>query len=288
MTAIGSTDALFRAVAGARTVEASAYLLRPGGGFVRSLEAAARTGATVHVWADGRPYRDPGPIRLGTLAAARDLRAAGASVDVVSSRRVHLKAAVVDGVAYLDDRNWTDGGRDSVVVTDDPAEVALVRDAIERGRTACDGTLATSKGEALALEAAVIRDGGAQVDAQSEALGAGPGPYAALQARARAGARVRLIVSSAELSGRGGARERAALSALARAGVSVRVGAQRSGAGNEKLCVAGDAAWAGSANATYCDAGACDWGLRTRDPAIVGALHDRFERNWTGASPYVA
>ncbi len=288
MTSIGSTEATLGAIARARSVEASAYVLRTGSPFVGALATAAHGGAAVRVWADGKPYRDDGGMRRATLAAAGRLRAAGARVDVVTSRRVHLKAAVVDGVAYLNDRNWT-GGRDTVLRLDDPAEVGLVRAAIEGGATGSDGSLATAKGAALELEAQVIRDGaGAAVDAESEALGSGPGPYAALEARARGGARVRLIVSSAELRGRGGARERAALAALARAGVAVRVGSARSGAGNEKLCVAGDAAWTGSANATYGQPAQCDWGVRTHDPALVGALRARFARNWAASHAYRA
>ena len=46
----------------------------------------------------------------------------------------HLKAAVCDGVAYLDDRNWTKRGPEIVIADDAPDDVALVRDALAGAR----------------------------------------------------------------------------------------------------------------------------------------------------------
>ena len=64
-------------------------------------------------------------------------------------------------------------------------------------------------------------------------------------------------------------REAHAIAALARAGVDVR-----EGGANEKLALAGDAAWIGSCNATGAAgrvARQLEWGLVTRDPALVSA-----------------
>ena len=129
---IAGTEAFFGALRRARSVEVSAYVLRRDSRLARALADAAHGGAAVRVAVDGNPYGDErGGMRRATLEAARGLRAAGATVDVVTDRPLHMKAAVVDGTAYLDDRNWTNGGRDMVVATDDQREVALVRDAIE-------------------------------------------------------------------------------------------------------------------------------------------------------------
>lgn len=286
---VTTTDELLRALPGASSVELAAYELRRESNLVRALADAADDGADVRVRVDGRPY---GPahkaIARATRSAVRELRRHGVHVDVVNDHSAHLKAAVVDGRAYLDDRNWTTSGHDTILTTTDAPDVALVRDAIE-GRPSFNDHLATSKQRALDLETDVIRTGtGDRIDVESESLGTFGGPYTQLKARARAGAHVRLIVSDNELRSAYGKQERSALRALAHVGVEIRVGGSRSGVGNEKLCVAGDAAWAGSANASYGDRCAADWGLRTKDGAVVEALRARFEANWSASRPYVA
>ena len=253
---------------------------------VGALEVAAQRGAEVHVRIDGEPYRDEGgAIARASAAAARELRAHGVDATVVTDRGIHLKAAVVDGRAFLDDRNWTASGHDTIVTSDDADDVALVRDAIETGGTGVDGHLATSKYEALRLESEMIAAGSSgPVDVASEGFGYSK-TYSALRDRARAGGAVRLIVSQNELRESHVTEERRALRALAKVGVKIRVGSSRSGVGNEKLAVAGGQAWVGSANATY--GGDSDWGLRTSDPRLVGALQQRFDDNWRASRPYV-
>lgn len=286
---VTTTDELLRALPGASSVELAAYELRRESGLVRALAGAADHGAHVRVRVDGRPYGAAAKaIARATCSAAVELRRHGATVDVVSDHSAHLKAAVVDGRAYLDDRNWTTSGHDTVLTTTDASDVALVRGAID-GRPGFNDHLATSKQRALDLETGVISSGaGDRIDVESESLGTFGGPYTELKARATGGAHIRLIVSDNELRSAYGKQERSALRALAHAGVEIRVGGSRSGVGNEKLCVAGDAAWAGSANASFgarCDA---DWGLRTNDGAVVEALRARFEANWSASRPYVA
>ena len=57
---------------------------------------------------------------------------------------------------------------------------------------------------------------------------------------------------------------------------------------SEKLAVAGNHAWLGSANATYADGkwAMPDWGLCTDDAEIAGAVRQRLEREWAAARDF--
>ncbi|HYZ16929.1 MAG TPA: hypothetical protein VE591_11030 [Candidatus Acidoferrum sp.] len=232
-----------------------------------ALVAAARRGAHVELTLEKAPYEDPtGSLARLNASTATALRAAGAEVHLLSDDAApyHIKAAICDGVAYLNDRNWPahDG---TILADDDPADVALVREAIA-GRGGADGTLATRKDVAVQREAALIE--GAKdvpVVVATESFGAGA-ISAALRAHAAAGASTTLIVNRQHANP-------ALLAGLERAGVVVR-----NSVANEKLVLAGDAVWIGSANATYAggeEAAQTDWGLVTRDPALVAAVRGR-------------
>jgi hypothetical protein len=192
---------------------------------------------------------------------------------------VHLKAAVIDGTAYLDDRNWTAGG-ETIVADARPADVAVVRDAIG-GRTVATATLATEKDAALLLESAAIGSGtGDRVDVESESFGASV-VSASLRARAAAGAHVRLLVNGNVAFAAGSGRERAVLRSLAAQGVEIRTTPSA-----EKLCVAGDRGWVGSANPTFDRAPTTDWGLALSDAAMLAPLEAAFERTWRTARAF--
>ncbi len=220
------------------------------------------------------PYRNPFGGRCNA-EAARILRAAGADVSLLPSDRApfHLKAAVCDGVAYLDDRNWTKRGPEIVVADDDEKDVALVRDALA-GRGGADRALATRKDVALAREVAVVegaRD--APVIVETERVATSP-LTRALQQHARAGAKTTLIVGH---SSRPNPQERSAIARLVADGVVVRTGGS-----NQKLALAGDTAWIGSGNATGAagrNAGQIEWGLRTRNRALVSAVAAELARD---------
>jgi phosphatidylserine/phosphatidylglycerophosphate/cardiolipin synthase-like enzyme len=272
------------AIGQARDVELSAWTLRAGV-LERALERAADAGARVRVHLEGRPYSDS-QVRARRLhrqnvAVAAALRRHGAVVDLRSDPDVplHLKAAVVDGTAFLDERNWADG--DAVIVSNArPGDVALVREAFD-GRAGASAGFATRKDAALALEAALIAraPAGAPIRFATESFG--PGPVAAeLEARARSGADVRVLVDRLEARESAGARERSALGRLRAAGAQVRATSRPA-----KECVAGSDAWAGSANATAGRPGTLDWGMRTAEPQLVDALAREFERTWAGARP---
>jgi hypothetical protein len=257
----------------ARDVGFGTYFL-PHGATREALNAAARRGAHVIVTLQRDPYRNPFGARANA-EAARELRAAGAEVSLLSSDRVpfHLKAAVCDGVAYLDDRNWTKRGPEIVVRDDDPSDVALVRDALA-GRGGADAALATRKDLSLQREIELVEHAGKTVPVVVETETVATSPLTrALESRARAGSPTTVVVGS---TARNSATQRSAIAQLRAAGVTVRGGGT-----NEKLALAGDCAWLGSGNATGAAgraAGQLEWGLLTRDPALVGAVRDALAR----------
>ena len=265
-------DVLAR-IGSAHDVAFGSYLL--GRGPVRdALAGAARRGAHVDVTLQADPYRNEHGTRANA-DAARVLRGAGATVSLLARdvAPFHIKAAVCDGVAYLDDRNFTQRGPEIVVADDDPRDVTLVRDALA-GRGGADATLATRKDEGLRRELALV-DGarGEPVTVETERVGSSP-LTAALRRHARSGAPATLVIGRAtHLS----ARERGTIARLEADGVAVR----RTGT-NEKLALAGDAAWLGSVNATGAfgrGAGQLEWGMVTRVPALVGAVRAALERD---------
>jgi phosphatidylserine/phosphatidylglycerophosphate/cardiolipin synthase-like enzyme len=286
--AIVGSDAFLHALAGASSVSLSAYTLVPVEPVVRALEDAGDRGARVSVTLEGHPYAGSAAagarLERENRATAEALRRHGVDVHLTAPGEppVHMKAALVDATAFLDDRNWTPGGRDLIVSTSDPENVRTVAEALA-GRPAADAELATEKTAALNLEADAIRRGaGAAVELESETFGSSAVSHA-LRERAARGDRVRVLVAQREFAGRNRGAERSVLRGLARAGVEVRVCG-----GNDKLCVAGDRGWVGSANATYASTPASDWGLATRDPDALAALHATFERNWTAGRPAFA
>ena len=278
-----STAALAAAVRGARSVSVGAYLLH-GGPLLDALEHAGDGGAQVRVRL-GVPFHDhKGALGRENRAVVAELRHHGVDAAVVKDGLFHLKAAVVDGTAYLDDRNWNMRG-DTVVADGRPADVAAVRAALEGVAAASAPGLATEKNGALALERDVIDRSEHGVDVQTETLGFGPMTRALRDAAQRE--HVRLLVAPHAAPG---VRARRALTALAHDGVAVRIGAR--GAGNEKLCASDTAAWVhGSANALSHDRGPSP-APPTGDCARSMARHGRRRpraasaRNWELAQPF--
>jgi hypothetical protein len=280
---LSSVPRVLAHVAAARDVAFGAYFLPPRGAAAGALLEAARRGAHVALTLQADPYRNPYGARWNA-AVARELRDAGAEVRLLPSGEApfHLKAAVCDGVAYLDDRNWTKRGPEIVLADDDPHDVALVRDALAgrngdpapAERTAGETGLATRKDEALRRELELVEGAGAQpVVVETERVATSP-LTRALQRRALAGEPTTLIVGRAAHRSR---TEAHALAELKRDGVDVR-----SGGANEKLALAGETAWIGSVNATGVsgrNAGQLEWGTLTRDPAIVGAVRTSLARD---------
>jgi hypothetical protein len=289
--AISSVAAFAEGVAAARSVDFAAYTLHAGR--VRdALVTAARAGAQVRVRLERAPLDDAdGTLAAENGAAVGLLRQAGADAALTApgAPLAHLKAALVDGVGWLDDRNWSADASETVVRDSDAADVAALREALDGRGSSAGGALQTTKGQAAAAEAGLVRAAGAgPLAVETESFGTGA-VYAALLARGRAGLPVRLLVAGREARqpGSAGNRERRCLARLAGLGVEIRVGAAGGADVSEKLAVAPDAAWIGSANATYAGGQAgrqADWGLATRDGELVDRLRAAFEANWQRSS----
>jgi phosphatidylserine/phosphatidylglycerophosphate/cardiolipin synthase-like enzyme len=275
------------AIARSRATLVSAYVLRPGK-LLDALEAAARRGAHVTVRLEGRPYAGGDCAQQAQLAAENgaavaQLRDAGADAAMVDTQdsngpALHLKAAVCDGVAYLDDRNWPGDGQDTIVRDDFSRDVAAIEGALLHRYARPSKWFWTTKAQALRGEMRLLY--GAQhakrVDVESESFGPGSGTYGALKALAAAGVQCRLLVSQRDVN----AKTQAVLEDLQRLGVQVRAGDF-----DEKMAVVdGARAWTGSANATHPNGDQVDWGLRTDSPDVVQALESRFEAHWNHSS----
>ena len=281
--ALVARSAFEAALADAREVTLCAYTLSSVGPIVRALEAAADRGARVAVRLDGHPTfghaGSPSDASLG--AAVRALADHGVHVTVTGANEppAHLKAAVVDGVAFLDDRNWAACGDETIVRDDAAADVDSIGNAIA-GRPSAFCSVALEKSAALALEAATIAAAqGDSIDVATESF-SGCAVSAALAARAQAGTHVRLAVDARVLAADRSGRERTLLDHLVARGVEVRAVASDS-----KLALCGDRVWIGSANATYAPGPMSDWGATTDDRDIIGRLSSGFDRAWQTGTP---
>ncbi len=280
-----SLAALLAAIARGRNIQLASSLLREGR-LVAALEAAGERGASVRVDLEDRPYAGDSAVRVRLAEQNSDVAGALQQHHVDARLRgagqppLHLKAAIVDGIAYLDDRNWPECGGDSIVTIDDAADVAALRSAIG-GAPQSGPHLATIKGDALALETYAIASSPPSdvLSCETESIG-GSAVVDALCARARRGGCVRLLVDRHDLGGGKHVAAAAALRTLADAGVDVRACD-----GAEKFALAGKQAWLGSANATTGEAGALDWGLQTRSRAVIDRLQAHLDARWAGAGP---
>lgn len=273
------------AIGQARSVVFSAYVLR-GGQYLSALEAAAKRGAQVTVRLEGRPYGGGNSAAAAAMngdnaAAAAAIRAAGGDAALVDASGVvplHLKAAVCDGIAYLDDRNWPDDGADTIVRDDSGRDAAAIDGALLGRAAAVRKSFWTRKAQALAGETRLL-DGARHaqdVDVESESFGR-DGAYAALKRVAARGVHCRLLVARRDLN----PTSEIVLRDLEGDGVRVRIGASQ-----EKLAVVDHArAWIGSANATWGYPKELDWGLRTRSASVVETLQARFNAHWAHARP---
>ena len=270
----------------ARSVLLTAYTLRPGS-MLDAVEDAARRGARVTVRLEGSPYADPsGELAAGNKRVVRELRRLGADAKVVDTNArngpaLHMKAAVCDGVGYLDDRNWPNSG-DTIVRDDFGADVAAIRSAALLGHAEHTPEFSTSKRDALWAERRLLAGAGRakRVDVESESFGAGSGVYGELKQLAASGVQCRLIVSRRDLNDK----SRRALTVLAQSGVAVRISDS-----DEKMAVVdGTRGWIGSANATsaFANGDQIDWGLRTDAPDVLHHLSRRFATTWRKATPF--
>ncbi|MBV9737263.1 MAG: hypothetical protein JO177_03745 [Candidatus Eremiobacteraeota bacterium] len=280
MISFTTTAGVIQSMRRAHYIELTAYVLRTKR-MLRVLEGAAKAGSRVKVRLEAFPYADPnGRLAQLNRDTVAELRAAGADAELVdrSGRRAdHMKAAIVDGVAFLDDRNWPMGPRNTIVVDNDRRDVGVIRDAMG-GTTENLRNIAVTKGAALSQEASVLSTDAVQRGAsvETESFTAGTAPYRAVKLLALRGVPVRLLISKNDLK-RG---TLAAARALVRDDVAVRITGSA-----EKFAVAGDRAWIGSANATYGRDDQIDWGITTTDRTLCPQLQARFNSTWRSARP---
>lgn len=270
---------MLAALGTARRIDFSAYVLWRGP-VERALEGAAARGAEVHVRLEARLFHPSAKMRADNVYALRRLRALGADAKAVdrtdaAGPALHLKAAVCDGAAYLDDCNWNAG--DAVIRDADARDVAALRVAALHQPAVSLPGLALNKADALDQEARTLENThAARVDVETEAINKGA-VATALRDLAKRGVHCRLLLSSQCIEDY---HQTAAL--LQKAGVEVRVVEK-----SEKFAVAGGSAWIGSADATsaYRDGDRIDWGISTRDSSVAGALQNRFTSNWRKGRP---
>jgi hypothetical protein len=280
MIGFATQNDLVGAIDRARRVDLASWMLDRRNPIFDALEDAGDRGCDVHVTLDGAPWNPSAEKRVQLQRANQAIVAdlaqhhVNANLTADHSAPFHLKAAVVDGLTYLAQRNFAKA--ETLLTSPDPADAGAIESAVARQPHDAPG-LALRKDRALALEAALIRDAapGTRIECETESFGVSCISDALLERARRGETNMRLILNRGALTSRFERDSARTLDALRAAGVEV----QRSHA-NEKFCVAGDAAWAGSANATEGEPNTVDWGLRSRDPALVTSLQARFERNW--------
>jgi hypothetical protein len=265
----------------ARAVTFSAFALAPGA-VLRGLLGAARRGAHVTVRLNGCfDHGGAAIVAVQNRSAVRMLRRLGADARLVHTRdsdgpTMHLKAAVCDKVAFLDDRNWIAGADNTVLRDDSPRHVAAIRTAASGGVPPRDARPALNKYDALQLERTVISAlPGDHIEVATETIASGSLVYGAL--KAAAARHPKLLVSTYGLRGKDGIDVRR----LSSYGVRVRVSRSC-----EKFALNAERGWIGSANATtpHLD-NSTDWGAYTRSSALVRALRSRFTAEWKHARP---
>ncbi len=275
--------ALLSAFAHGHDVRCDAYVLPAE--IAQALEAAATSGAHVRVRLEGTPLGvSDSPLARHNAHEVAELRAHGVDARLVrdadGAPSVHGKLAIVDGVAWLDDRNYPAHAPDIVLRDDDAADVTAVNAALTGGATPAS-RIACDKRTALEAEQALVVGAVDTLDVSTESFGY-CGVEKALREAAERGVHVRLIVATRELR-HPGAQELHALAHLQGAEIRVRVDV-------DKLAVTQAQAWVGSADAsTTHDAFGTqtDWGVVTHRPAAVDELRARFEQAWLGAKPYL-
>jgi hypothetical protein len=276
MTKIGMIDdSQWQSILGAaHTVQLSSYIL---GSHTQSLlEAAARSGAQVHVILSGiATGAHADQLQQRNQNAIAELQAAGIDA-TLSSTVLHIKAAVIDDVAYLDDANWRATG--DLIVQDrrshDVARVERMFETATPARGNSSSGLAMAKGTALVGESDLLRESGGSIDVQTETIG--PCEATRLLAQLADGHAVRVVVSRAAYENDTAMQREARI--LQSAGVEIRTSNAV-----DKYAVVGDRAWIGSANMTSELPKMLDWGLTLSARVSVHAIEARFQNAWNHA-----
>lgn len=272
---LSTHDAFLSALEAAHAVSLSSYAISYD--IANELEACAKRGGEVRVQLAAHPVGDADGKRAAAVARmVRQLRDSGvdASLAAPGGTAPHAKAAVIDGVLWLDDRNFPRTGPDLVLRDDMPADVAAATSWMN-GTLVRSDRIAFTKNDALQQEAAMIAAAPrGEIDISTEDIGTGPVEFALAQ-RLAGGDHVRVLADLSECTTPSALN---ALDILRSAGAEVR--SRRS---VDKLAITGNQAWLGSANATYPGAQTAtqsDWGLVTSATATVDDLRRRFDQAW--------
>lgn len=258
---------VLRAVSFAHTITVSAFTISPRGPMMGALVSAAASGAHITIILDRDAFG--GALRMNEETTDRAQRS-GIRV-LQSGDALHIKIALVDGAAFVSDRNWT---RDGLIFADPlPADRDLLTAALQ-GRTGQNGHLWTRKADALRAEAALLAmRAGRMVFVSTESFNAYTPVYRELLTRAGEGDQVYLLVTQTEYNE--DSRDRAAVATLSRDGVHVHISTS-----DDKFAVDGTHVWAGSANLTSGLPNQIDFGLTLSDGTIATQLRNVFQAEW--------
>jgi hypothetical protein len=270
------------AISSGRQVCLSAYVFTSA--MFSALDSAARNGAHVTVVL-------PNEERSSDTSDATRLATDGATIvwdpGSPSYHPLHAKLAVVDGITYLDGRNWD---TTDVTITDgDPSDFAAIENALNLNPTSSTN-LDTVKSLAIAREDAFINGSspgaGVTIQFMSESFGSDSNTVSALENAANAGATVQVVVLGSDESGN--ATEANALNAMKADGVQIRLNPQ---SGSEKMAlISGQStAWFGSANATTSSSlsyNYIDWGMTVTNASVIASLQSYFTTTWNGSSAF--
>ena len=204
-----------------------------------------------------------------------------------SDHPLHAKLALVDGVAYLDGRNWD---TTDVTITDGvAADYGAITNALNLNPTSSTN-LDTLKSNSIAREDSFINGSGAKsgvtVQFMSESFGSDTNTVTALENAAKAGATVQVIVLSSDESGN--STEISALNAMKADGVQIRL---NPASGSEKMTLVSNqsTAWFGSANATDSTTSTdnyIDWGMTVTNSSVISTLQSYFTSTWSSGTAY--
>jgi len=263
---------VFNAVDVSDSITVAAYAMSPTSVLARKLAAASDRGATVAVSVDGHAF---GGAARSNDELARMLSAHNVRIHY-TDRPSHIKAAVINGVVYLADRNFV-ASRNEIVVQD---SIPQDRPIVERAMLGFPGSndhLWTRKADALAAEARVLATRASRnVDFESESFGAGTPVFTQLMHRAKMGDTVRVLLG--ESIYRESMTSQHAAQLLMRAHVSVRLTTA-----NEKMLIDGPDVFFGSANATRGIPDQMEFGIAMRDQDLATKLREKFGDEWTDA-----
>ncbi len=277
------SEASFESIVKAgHSIRFSTYVLSPTSSLEAALVSAAQGGASVTVDLPSDSYvKSLGNVYQEDQQSATNIQNAGGTVLWDAGTQsppmpLHAKLAIVDGVAYLDGRNWD--STDVIISETGSADLTAIGNAL--ALTPTDSTaLDTIKQDALSLETTFISNAkGTTIDYMTESFGAG-NVANALIARAQAGATVHVIVLSSDVS----QTEKTTLTQLQQAGADVEL---NPGSGSEKMAIIGGAAWFGSSNSTTGAATQIDWGTVLTSTSVLNALQSNFNSTLATCTKY--